>query len=380
MIRIFRSGKHAHRTPLSYPALAPLFADAITEVAQPSQADLYVFGHFLDLQAAEQDLVADWRRRQRPILLLSEEPFWDTIWARQPLVRHRLVESHWGLLPVQQLNHHNSSIFQFDRIPYYLLTNHRFANAYATKFSRNARRDPTDWCKDFAARPRDLTFMFERRPEPHHAVSWPEGSIYGLCAWRTEVAEATQAPGSERLGRSWQPDSCRRQLLSDWHLDKMTLLDGRSRVVAAFENTHQPNYITEKLFDAFACGALPAYWATPEHRIHDFSLPPQAWLNLQDCSATEAAARLEGLSWTDHSWMEAFSESYCQAQKQLAELFANPRNWQQERLRLKVAVLGECHEILDGGRPEPSAIRPMPSEQAPDAAPRPGPHPQGKTG
>lgn len=347
MIRVFKTGAHSHRTPLSYRALAPLFADQIRLVETPDQADLYVFGHILDLQSAPQALVRDWRRRQRPIVLLSEEPFWDTIWGRQPLARQKLADSPWGRLPLHQLTHHSSPIFHFDCIPYYLLTNHRFANAYAARFSRNARRAPADWRRDWAARPVDLTFMFERRPEPHHSVCWPEGDIEGLCAWRTEVASSCQGGTIERLGRSWQPGQSARQALSDWHLDKLTQLDGRSRMMGAFENTHQPHYITEKLFDAFACGALPAYVASSGHRLHDLGLPAAAWLNLAGCTPAEAATRLDGLGWDNPSWLQDTSEAYALAQQKLADLFATPRNWQQERNRLRRTLLAEFHDLLD---------------------------------
>lgn len=349
MIRVFKTGAHGHRTPLSYRALIPLFEDEICLVDTPEQADLYVFGHILDIQSAPQALITDWRRRRCPIVLLSEEPFWDTIWARQPMSRHRLVDSPWGRLPVHQLTHHSSPIFHFDRIPYYLLTHHRFANAYATRFIRNARLSPADWRQAWARRPLDITFMFERRPEPHHSVQWPEGDIEGLCAWRTEVAETCQIGKVERLGRSWQPGEPARQSLSDWHLDKLARLDGRSRVIGAFENTHQPHYITEKLFDAFACGALPAYVASPRHRLHDLGLPPGAWLNLAGLSPAAAAARLEGLAWHDPAWLQDTSEAYALAQQKLADLLATPRIWQQERQRLRKALLAEFQGILDGG-------------------------------
>lgn len=348
MIRVFKTGKHAIRTPLSYPALAPLFEGRIELVERPEQADLYVFAHVLDVRDAPQALAEDWRRRRRPIVLLSEEPFWDTIWAGQPLAPCRTADSAWGVLPLHQLNHHTSAIYDFARIPYYLLTNHRFANAYAAKFSRNAQLAPRDWAAAFRDRRTALAFMFERRPEPYHSVSWPEGSITGLCHWRTLVAEACRRGPIERLGRSWQPDAPPRNRLTDWHLDKLALLDGRQRVLAAFENTHQPSYMTEKIFDAFAAGALPAYWAAPEHRIHEFGLPGSAWVNLHGQNPADAAATLDGLGWDDPAWLEEVCAAYCQAQQALAALFCNPRHWQQERRRLQQVLPAELARILDG--------------------------------
>lgn len=346
MIRVYISGRHSKRLPLSYRALAPLFAGRIEAAASPAEADLYLFAHSLDIQAAPQALVQDWRRRrQRPVVLLSEEPFWDTIWGRQPLQRQLILATAWGDLPVIQLNHATSGLFRFARIPYYLLTNHRFANTYAARFARNAQLGAADWQARFAARQTDLTFMFERRPEPYHAVQWPEADIAGLCSWRTELAEAAHWPRTERLGRSWQGGQARQQL-RNWHLDKITRLDGRCRLMAAFENTHQPDYLTEKLFDAFACGALPLYWAAPGHRLHSFGLPPQAWVNCHGLTPQQAAAQLQALLAAD--WPAERFEAYAQAQRQLADLFAATGLWVAERQRLQAAMLEEFTAILDG--------------------------------
>lgn len=345
MIRIFKTGAHAHRTPLSYPALWPLFQDRITLTGRPEDADLYLFAHSLDVEDVPRALVEDWRRRRVPVVILSEEPFWDTIWGRRPTTRRRVIDTVHGALPVIQLNHATCDIFRFDRIPYYLLTNHRFANAYAGRFSRNAARGPTEWQADFAGRQADLTFMFERRPEPHHALRWPEAGIIGLCSWRTDLAEACRGSGVERLGRSWQGGQSRFEL-DNWHLDKITRLDGYSRLMAAFENTHQPDYITEKLFDAFACGALPLYFAAPSHRVHGLGLPEMSWLNLFDLPADRAAARIEAFVVTAD-----VCEAYAEAQARLAALFGRPGLWVAERARLQRAVIRTLTEVLEAPRP-----------------------------
>ena len=70
------TGPHAQRTPFSYPALAPLWADFAKLVETPSAADLYVFAHPLDVASAPRALIDDWRTRRRPVVVLSEEPFW----------------------------------------------------------------------------------------------------------------------------------------------------------------------------------------------------------------------------------------------------------------------------------------------------------------
>ncbi|MFV0383279.1 hypothetical protein [Paracoccus sp. (in: a-proteobacteria)] len=359
MIRVFLSGRHARRCPLSYPALTPLFAGHVELTDQPSRADLYLFAHSLDLQEAPPDLVRDWRLRQRPVVLLSEEPFWDTIWTGRPLDRWLCLPTGLGDLPVIQLNHMTSTIFDFDEIPYYLLTNHRFPVAYRVLFRRNATRSLQDWQAGFQSRAVDVTFMFERRPEPFHDVGWPEAGLTGLAAWRTRLAEQQGMGRVERLGLRWQP-GVPRQTLVDWHLDKLVRLDNRARSLAAIENTHHPLYITEKLFDAFACGSRPIYFAGPDHRIHRLGLPEASWLNLYGLDPETAAARI-ARPFADAGFWQAWSA----AQTTLARLWGDPGAVMRERLRLRRAILAELTALLDGGGHDIPMARPDPEQEQP---------------
>jgi len=340
VIRIFMTGRHAHRNPLSYPALRPLFEGEIEKVTEPSAADLYVFAHVSDIQEASRGLVEDWRRRRRPVVLLSEEPFWDTIWGGQPLETQIYVDTGFGALPVHQLNHYTSKIFHFDRLPYYLLTNPRFARAYTARFTCNAGLRMQDWQAQFLERSVDLTFMFERRPEAYHDVKWPHGDIVGLCAWRTRLAEACNTGTVERLGQSWQGGVSRLDIGTDWHAEKLDRLDRHARLIGALENTHQPNYITEKFFDALACGSLPLYFASEGHRIHDLGLPTQSWVNLYGLSPAQAAEQIT------HIDLRTALGAFVEAQRTLANLFCDPRLWHAERLRLRAATLSELAKFL----------------------------------
>ena len=184
MIRVYLSGRHSDRSPLSYPTLAPLFSSQIQMLSQPDGADVLMFSHNLDVEGMSQATYTYWNATKSPIVLLSEEPFWDTIWGKKPLHRDRKLTTPFGQVHVTQLNHHTSDIFNFDKIPYYLLTNLRFASAYAHRFRRNAAKRANDWQQDFAAYPVDVSFMAERRRESYHNVQFKKGGIIGLCAWR----------------------------------------------------------------------------------------------------------------------------------------------------------------------------------------------------
>ncbi len=340
MIRFYLSGRHAQRTPLSYTWLSPLWNGEIKRVDNPAEADLCVFAHCLDIAEASFEVVAEWRRRALPIVWLSEEPFWDTIWGRNPMARRIVVDTEYGALPVNQLNHQTSDIFRFERLPYYILTNPRFLSTYRRLFARNAALSPNDWREVFISRPVDISFMFERRPEPYHDVFVAEGDLYGLCAWRTRLAELRLPGKIERLGTSWGVGPSRFEL-KDWHEDKVMRLDGRARNLAAFENTHQPDYITEKIFDAYACGSRPLYFASPDHRLHEFGLPHESWKNLFDPHLA-----LPDVDLLNAPNSKDFFDAYATAQNRLLELVKEEAE-EAERDRLRKAVLDAFESVLE---------------------------------
>ncbi|WP_415918882.1 glycosyltransferase family 10 domain-containing protein [Tateyamaria sp. SN6-1] len=334
MIKVFLSGAHARRTPLSYTALADLWDGVVMQVDQPDQADMHVFAHVLDIQMAPFELVEDWRVCRTPIVLLSEEPFWDTIWGQAPLDPVIYVDTQFGIVPVHQLNHTTSDIFRFEQIPYFLLTDARFANAYADRFARAVARGPVLW----GAPPFDIGFMFERRPEPFHDVTWLEADLIGLAAWRTRLAEACDGDRVRRWGRSWEGGLSRFDLGGDWHVDKLARIDGQCRLFSAVENTHHRDYVTEKLFDALACGSVPLYVASPGHRLHEMGLPDGAWVNLFGHTAEDAARMLAP--------QEDRSEALYAGQLAMAQLFGETSVWQHERKRLRNAVLEALVALL----------------------------------
>lgn len=334
-LRIACEGPHARRTPFAYPALAPLWQDRIALTADPAKADLILWAHPMDLATARPEALREAGRK--PLALVSEEPFWDTIFSPDPLTSAITLP---GGLRLHQVNHHRSAIFDFDVIPYFLLTDHRFAPAYAHRFARNAALGPEDWRAAFARRPLRTVFMAERRPEAFHDVAFPEGDILGLCAWRTRLAEACSR-GVERLGASWQGGPSRFDI-DNWHLEKLVQLDGRARMISALENTHQPTYLSEKLFDAFACGAVPLAMASPGHRLHGLGLPEGAWINLWGLDSRQAAARVDAAE-------EPEFAAYAAAQQSLARLFGAPRIWLAERARLRATLWAEMARLADLG-------------------------------
>jgi len=68
--------------------------------------------------------------------------------------------------------------------------------------------------------------------------------------------------------------------------DKTAFLQN-ARFGLAVENTSRPGYITEKITDVFAAGAIPVYWGAPDV-ARDFN--PAAFVNCHDFPTLRAAA------------------------------------------------------------------------------------------
>jgi hypothetical protein len=346
-MRVCVTGKHAHRQPFAYAALAPLWADRVALTGSATQTDLIVIAHPHNLLDLRPDL-AEAAARGTPVALISEEPFWDSLFSPDPLAhRVTLPAAHLGAVRAHQVTHHRSAIFDFDRIPYFLLTDPGYVARYAALFSRNAAVTAADWAEAFAQRPYDITFMAERRPEAFHDVRFAAGDITGLCAWRTRLALGCRGPGVQRLGASWGVGPSRFDL-TDWHADKIAQLDGQTKVLSGIENTHQPTYLSEKLFDAFACGARPLYVASPGHRVHDLGLPAGAWLNLWGHSPETAQNAIDGAI-VGASWDPGFYSAYAAAQGRLAALFTDADILAAERTRLGRALVAEVDRLIQCG-------------------------------
>lgn len=326
--------------PLAYPTLAPLYEGWLT-CADFDTADLLVFGHPDDVVEAAGDVAG--LRAARPgarLVYLSEEPFWDTVGPIPPFRRTQVLDTAAGPLPITCLTHATSTIFDFDRIPYFLLTDAGYAARYAARFAANRRLAARDWAEAFARRPLRAGFVAENRLSPKLDVRFDDHGVRGLCTYRTEVAIRSRRGPVLRAGRGWPAGVEDRVALEDWHGAKLRWLDRQCLLLSALENTHQPNYVSEKIFDAFAIGAVPLYYAAPDHDVHRI-LPEGGFVNLYGLDPGRAAAVIDAFEID-----EAFLDRYVAAQNRLADLFCDPAPIAAERERLKRALLGEFEAIL----------------------------------
>lgn len=338
--RVCLFGRHAHRTPMAYAPFRRLIGDRIAWTQSPAEADLIVAGFDQDFRENAANLHALTGAGGGPRLaVFSEEPLWDITWSGAPEGRRSRLAQDGITLDYAYLAHGSSEIFSFRALPYYLLTEDRFIARYASLIARQAQRSPAALLDHWRAAPVRAAFLAERRTGEKYRSDTAEGQIVKLSAYRTDLAERMQAKGALCLGKGWT-DTARRQDLPDWHLDKLALLHDRCFLMGAQENMHHGLYVSEKIFDAFACGALPIYFAGPAHRVLDL-VPEAAMVNTYGLQPEAAAARLAALTpeaATAAAWLDT-----C---RHLAALFADLPAVDRERTRVADAVVAEVHRLV----------------------------------
>ncbi|MEL6208721.1 MAG: hypothetical protein AAFR44_00760, partial [Pseudomonadota bacterium] len=82
-ITVFVAGAYGHRQPLAYAPIRDAAAGLIATTDRLEAADLVVVAHWKDVVAQGPGLIARLSPAQR-LVLLSEEPFWDTLWCPAP--------------------------------------------------------------------------------------------------------------------------------------------------------------------------------------------------------------------------------------------------------------------------------------------------------
>ena len=327
-------GRHSHRTPLAYAPIRRMVGDRLRLTLDLAAADVVVTGFNIDLRENAEILVPLLHTQPRlRVAVISEEPLWDITWSGTFTGRNGLISTDFGEIDYSFLSHETSKIFDFAHLPYFVLTNEKFAVRYFNLLSRPSEGAEA-LIRRWRAAPIPAAFFVEHRNDAIYRKCFPDRDVVALSAYRTEVAELVAGEGVLRVGKGWNGGG-QRQDRPDWHLEKLAWLDGRTRLLSAYENVHQHAYVTEKIFDAFSVGAIPAYWADPKHRIHELVLEG-AMLNTYGLEPATAAARI-----AEFEPDLTFVEAWLAARAALRDLFADVNAVAAERRRVADAVVRE---------------------------------------
>ena len=342
-MKIILLGKHSNRTPLSYPEYQRLSGFDIsfhTEKSKiPTQVDFIVTGFSIDIKSnAETILNIQKNNPSSKVVVLSEEPLWDTLWSGDYSSKTSEIQHENQIIKYYVLNHVTTNIFSFNKFPYFITTNNDFFVRYNSLFKQNSLLSNKEISTIWTNAKIRQAFYAENRQGDKYQVSNRKFDIYGLSTFRSQLAALSKEKNKLVMGSGWGENKIR-QKLPDWHLDKLASLNRNSFMVSALENTHQPFYITEKIFDSYAVLGIPLYYASKNHAINQF-LPHESYINLYNQSPKEASNKIKNFTTNTH-----FIEQYRETQLFLSKLFSNPVEYQDERKKVLSKITKELEAL-----------------------------------
>jgi hypothetical protein len=325
---------------MGYEVYKPLFNVFLNFVSTIEEADVVILAWIRDFsEIANEYLIAKRFNPNLNLVVLSEEPLWDTLWSDDFRLRHNQLEYNDQIVKYTFLNHLTSKIFDFDKIPYFITTENYFFARYKSLFKRNSLVKPEQYLSEWQTRQNSFASMAKRRMEDQFDVSFSDCDVYGLSKFRTLISEF-KLNSSESLvtGLGWDTKQLR-QDLEDWHLDKLISLDQNVFLMSALENTHQDSYISEKLFDAFAIQAVPVYFAGPGHKANKLA-SEGSYVNLYRLDEHESNDCL-------HAFKPNldFAKQYVKSQVRLSSIFNDYSTLFSERLRVVKSVVNELNIV-----------------------------------
>lgn len=337
-VNVYLYGRHSNRTPLSYIEYQLLFRHSINLVDSVERADVIVVGYSVDLVGFYQTHGSTVRSLpDLKVLVLSEEPLWDLISANDPVETKASVMINDENYNFTVANFFNSPIFSFQVMPYFITTESKYCARYAYEFTDLMQNfDAKEMLRRWRNCEKKIGFLQQRRTnEVHYAEKY---GYIALSGYRTSLAEYLDT--AEVRGLGWGKEAPR-QTLQDWHLDKILRYKRKFTLFSSLENTLVRNYVTEKVFDAFAMCSFPVYYADPEHRIFDL-VEQDSFLNLHSYSEEAAANLISDWSPTDMS-----VEKYFNSIKSLNALFCDPGNLMLERERVVSETMKQITKVLN---------------------------------
>lgn len=270
-LKVALVGSRSNRTPLAYEPYRRLFEKSF-EYVMPSEADILVFAMSFEVKeffTANPDQLS--RLTEQSVWLISEEPLWDTVWNYENHTKetYNLVIDN-VTIQINQISHFVNSPYKDLDFPYFLTTEDSFFKYYLLFFNNRLKAKKLPHYKKFGV---GLLEFMNNYSRPEIINSY--GDLIGLAGYRVRLAQYLRhlgmfhVAGQGWAGKKYFPQSKRQQAV-DFHLQKLTALESQFGFMLAIENTLQKNYVSEKIFDAFAVGSVPIYYANNDHDVFKY--------------------------------------------------------------------------------------------------------------
>lgn len=254
-------GKHSNRTPAAYKIYKEALKSEGINVFTLNDIgevvpDFIVTGFHIDIPEIrpfyEKYLAIN---KSLQVFVISEEPLWDLTWHSSPLKRKHTCKVTG--IDYEYINHFNSSLFNGLKIPYFITTETKYLARYITLLTDHCKLNPEELMKIWNSADYTLSCFVERREDAKYLKVSECGRFKTYSNFRSSlVSPLLEVDKVQVQGKGWYDDAPR-QMLPDWHADKLARCMKRSKFVMAIENVNAPSYMTEKYFDAVASLAIP---------------------------------------------------------------------------------------------------------------------------
>ncbi len=292
-VKVCLLGPGVHNIPLRRVPFRRLFNNRIHFVEAPHEAHVLAASSERDLLENAQMLGP--LMKEHPhirVVVISEPPLVDVPPNGDPTQKERLFTHSDPPFAWRHLSHDTSRIFHFESIPYPLLTSYDLLPLYQRHLAHWSEMKTGELLEHWRRAPVHAAFFADR----HEGKSRGKGDAvtgstpFGTAVHGTYVAEKVVGGTVLRVGKGWD-DDLSWEKVPQKHLGKFVTLDRRTRMVSGYEITHHIHHVSSNIFDALAVGAVPIYFASPEHRVFEL-VAPECMVNTFGLSSEEAARRI----------------------------------------------------------------------------------------
>jgi len=220
-------------------------------------------------------------------ILLSEEPLWDAFSRhtikdlKQKYINLNIKGSN---CKIYLINHLNSDVFSYDKIPYFLTTNKNYIINYINTLRSLPEIDSDKalslWLKkqyNFVSLGKDLSneANYTFRGSDQIPILSSIRSRYSK-----EICDSLDncllyGDKQETLARKLSSTIYESKKSALWHHQKLVFLRNNAKSIMCSENSVCENYITEKVFDAMVSLSIPVLFHPSSHNIAQHSQPDQ---------------------------------------------------------------------------------------------------------
>lgn len=280
----------------SYTSYQKYLGQKFERVYDHKKADIIICSFLQDIIDSQKCFVEIANSSRAKFVLLSEEPLWDAF-SRHTIkdLKQKSIDLNiqGSNCKIYLINHLNSDIFSYDKIPYFLTTNKNYIINYINALRSLPKIDSDKalslWLNkqyNFVSIGKDLSndanYTFRDSDQIPILSSVRSRHSKEICRLLDNCL--IHGDKGQPLTRKLSHTIYESKKSALWHHQKLHFLQNNAKSIMCSENSVCKNYITEKVFDAMVSLSIPVICHPSPHNIAQHSQPDQLKELLNDHS------------------------------------------------------------------------------------------------